>query len=373
MTTLLFAGGGSAGHVNPLLATADAYLQRHPDAEILCLGVKSGLETELVPARGYELVTIPKVPLPRRPNLAAVKFPMRFTQAIRQVRRLIRERKVSVVVGFGGYVATPAYIAAMREGIPFAIHEQNARPGYANRLGARHARLVALTFQSTPLAAKRGRTVVTGLPLSGPILDLACRRRAGDAAWERDHSAQALGLNPSLTTVVITGGSLGAQSLNRTLPLLAADFQSHNVQVLHLTGHGKDDEVRELLGTNAYPHYHVRAYLSEMHQAYAAADVVVCRAGAGTVCELTAVGLPALYVPLPIGNGEQVKNAADVLAVGGGKLLADNQLSAAQVRSALTAWLTDPAARHEAARNAASVGSVTGASALVEELEKITA
>lgn len=373
MSTLLFAGGGSAGHVNPLLATADAYRERHREAEIVCLGVKTGLETDLVPARGYELVTIPKVPLPRRPNLAAMKFPLRFTAAIRQVRTLIRQRNVSLVVGFGGYVATPAYLAAMREGIPFAIHEQNARPGYANRLGAKHARLVALTFKSTQLAAKRGRTEVTGMPLSGPILDLACRRRGGDGKWEREQSAKALGLNPSLTTVVITGGSLGAQSLNRTLPQLAEDFQRHNVQVLHLTGHGKDDEVRELLGDGAYPHYHVRQYLNEMHRAYAAADVVVCRAGAGTVCELTAVGLPALYVPLPIGNGEQVKNAADVLAAGGGRLLADNQLSAAQVRNALTAWLTDPQARLAAAKNAASVGSVNGASALVEELEKITA
>ncbi|MDO5727523.1 MAG: undecaprenyldiphospho-muramoylpentapeptide beta-N-acetylglucosaminyltransferase [Bowdeniella nasicola] len=372
MTTVLFAGGGSAGHVNPLLATAHTYLQRHPDDEVICLGVASGLETQLVPAAGFELVTIPKVPLPRRPNWAAVQFPRKFAAAISQVRELIRTRNIDLVVGFGGYVSTPAYLAALREHIPVAIHEQNARPGYANRLGARRAELVALTFASTPLQAKRGRTVVTGLPLAGPILDLACRRRAGDQAWARTQAATALGLNPTLTTIVITGGSLGAQSLNRTLVELADDFQAHNAQVLHLTGQGKDAQVRaELERRGTYPHYHVRDYLPDMHLAYAAADMVVCRAGAGTVAELSAVGLPALYVPLPIGNGEQAKNAADVIAAKGGKLLDDDQLTAARVRHALTEWITDAEIRETTAQRAASVGSVQGARTLVDELEKI--
>ncbi|MDO5701234.1 MAG: glycosyltransferase, partial [Bowdeniella nasicola] len=243
MHSIVLAGGGSAGHVNPLLATAAEVARRYPAAQITALGVASGLEADLVPAAGIDLVTIPKVPMPRRPTPAALAFPRRFRRAISLTRSVLEQVGADVVVGFGGFVSTPAYLAAWRAGIPFVIHEQNARPGYANRLGARKASVVALTFASTPLAAAQGRTVVTGLPLRGPILELAQRRRCGDGAYERVRAAQELGLNPDQPTMLVTGGSLGALSINRTVAALAPLWAERGLQVLHLTGKGKDEAV----------------------------------------------------------------------------------------------------------------------------------
>ncbi|KEP74236.1 UDP-diphospho-muramoylpentapeptide beta-N-acetylglucosaminyltransferase, partial [Microbacterium sp. SUBG005] len=139
MTTYLLAGGGTAGHVNPLLAVADGLRVRDAAADVLVLGTREGLESRLVPLRGYELLTIAKVPFPRRPDRAAAVFPARFLRAVADVRRMIRARGVDAVVGFGGYAAAPAYIAARRERVPFIVHEANAKPGLANVLGARSA------------------------------------------------------------------------------------------------------------------------------------------------------------------------------------------------------------------------------------------
>ena len=371
--SIVLAGGGSAGHVNPLLATASEIAARYPAARITALGVASGLETELVPAAGINLVTIPKVPMPRKPTPSALTFPVKFRSAISQVRGVLADVKADLVVGFGGFVATPAYLAAWRDGIPFVIHEQNARPGYANKLGAKRAAVVALTFPSTPLAAKRGRTVTTGLPIRGPILDLAMRRRGGDGAWARSQAAEKLGLNPEMTTVLVTGGSLGAKSINAAAAEIAPYFAQRSVQVLHLTGKGKAGEVHAALADHGMElgTYHVREYLPAMHEAYAAADMVICRSGAGTVAELTALGLPAIYIPLPIGNGEQRRNAADVLAAGGGLLLEDSDLTPASLTATISPWLTDPSALEQAGAAAARVGAIDGAAKLVDEIEKV--
>ena len=150
MVKVVMAGGGTAGHVNPLLATA-AQL-RESGAEVVVLGTKAGLEADLVPAAGFPLVEIPRVPLPRRPSLAFFTLPSRFSDAVKRCAQALEG--ADVLVGFGGYVSTPAYIAAKRAGVPIVIHEQNARPGLANKVGARNAAVVALTFPSSPLAAR---------------------------------------------------------------------------------------------------------------------------------------------------------------------------------------------------------------------------
>lgn len=342
---VLLAGGGTAGHVNPLLATAHA-LRSVPggqDTQVLVLGTEQGLESRLVPEAGYELAFVPRVPLPRRPSPDLLRLPVRLRAAVAAAREAIEAVDADVVVGFGGYVSTPAYLAARSAGVPVVIHEQNARPGLANRLGARWARTVALTFASTPLAARRGRTVVTGLPLRAQIAALveACETEPGHRvpAAVREQAAGALGLDPSATTLLVTGGSLGAQHLNEVV-VAAAGRLPDGMQVLHLTGRGKDEQVRQALAaataegrlsSQAASRYHVLDYLTAMEQAYACADGVICRSGAGTVAELAALGLPALYVPLPIGNGEQRLNAADVVEAGGGRLVADADLSADDV------------------------------------------
>ncbi|GAA1401114.1 MULTISPECIES: undecaprenyldiphospho-muramoylpentapeptide beta-N-acetylglucosaminyltransferase [Oerskovia] len=332
--SVVLAGGGTAGHVNPLLAVADELRARNPEAVVTVLGTESGLEADLVPARGYPLRLVPKVPMPRRPSGEWVALPGRLKAAVEAAGAVIDETRAEVVVGFGGYVSTPAYIAAHRRGVPIVIHEQNARPGLANRAGARWATSVALTFEGTPL--KGG--VVTGLPLRWEIADLI-RDRGVDAPTVRANAAASLGLDPARPTVVVTGGSLGAQSLNEAVSGAAREVLATGAQVLHLTGRGKADAVRAVVA--GLPGYDVREYLSEMHLAYAVADLVVCRSGAGTVSELAALGIPAVYVPLPIGNGEQRLNAAPVVRAGGGILVDDDAFTAAWVAQNVPALVAD--------------------------------
>lgn len=369
---VLLAGGGTAGHVNPLLATAAALRQAFPGTELLVLGTATGLEKDLVPAAGLEMVTIPRVPLPRRPSLDLLRLPARMRAAVDGARAAIKQVDADVVVGFGGYVSTPAYLAARRAGVPVVIHEQNARPGLANRLGARWAQAVALTFASTPLQARSGITRTTGLPMRPEVSALVEEQaQASGRAAARARGAQALGLDPALPTLLVTGGSLGAQHLNEVLcqsmPAVPA-----GVQVLHLTGRGKDAPVRAALeqavaagATDLAERYHVLDYLNGMEHAYACADAVVCRSGAGTVAELSALGLPALYVPLPVGNGEQRLNAADVVAAGGGRLVEDAALRSQHVTGFME-LVADAARLEPMAQAARGVGVRDGAQRLAE-------
>ena len=345
--SVLLAGGGTAGHVSPLLALADCLRSEDPDVVITALGTAEGLESRLVPARGYDLAVVPKVPLPRRPTGDLLRLPGNLRRAVAAAEQALRQSRAEVVVGFGGYVSTPAYLAARRHGIPVVVHEQNARPGIANRLGARFARHVGVTFPGTPLP----RATVTGMPLRREIALL-------DRAAVRAEALAHFGLESGWSTVLVTGGSLGAQRINEAFAGSVADLRSAGVQVLHVTGLGKDFPVEEAAPGEAP--YVVVPYVDRMDLAYAAADFVVARAGANTVCELTAVGLPAAYVPLPIGNGEQRFNVASVVETGGGVLVDDAALDADWVRSHLVDLLADRAGLEAMSEAAASVGHRDG-------------
>lgn len=370
--SVVLAGGGTAGHVNPLLAVADELRAREPGLRALVLGTTSGLETDLVPERGYRLWPVPRVPLPRRPSVELFTLPGKLAAAVRAAEAAIDEVGAEAVVGFGGYVSTPAYLAARRRGVPVVVHEQNARPGVANRLGARWAARVGATFPGTSLRD----AAVTGLPLRREISDLVARREA-DAAAARVQAADALGLEPTLPTLVVTGGSSGALSLNTAVSRAAAALLESGAQVLHLTGRDKDGPVREAVGRLAGTHetrrYQVREYLSDMHLALGVADLVVARAGAGTVCELAALGLPAVYVPLPIGNGEQRLNAAPLVEAGGGLLVDDADLTSAWVAEHVPALLGDPARLDAMAAAARAAGVRDGAARVADLVEQAVA
>jgi UDP-N-acetylglucosamine--N-acetylmuramyl-(pentapeptide) pyrophosphoryl-undecaprenol N-acetylglucosamine transferase len=260
------------------------------------------------------------------------------------------------VVGFGGFVATPAYLAARRRRIPIVVHEANARPGLANRLGARLTPWVATTFPGTRLP----HAVRTGLPLRREITTL-------DRAGARARARAALGLEPERPTLLVVGGSLGAARLNTVLPQVATDLAGAGIQVLHAAGAGK------AFASPARPDgppYVVTAYLDRIDQAYAAADLVLARAGAGTVSELTAVGLPGVYVPLPVGNGEQRLNATPVVTAGGGLLVEDTALTPERVRACVLPLLADPDRLTAMGAAAASFGRPDADERLADLTEK---
>ena len=376
---IVLAGGGTAGHVNPLLAVADEIRRRNPDAKILVLGTVSGLEAELVPARGYELWPIPKVPLPRRASLDLFRLPGRLRRAVSSARAAIESVDAQVVIGFGGYVSTPLYLAARRTKVPLVVQEQNARPGLANRLGMRWARAVAFTFPvagmrrssaahaAAHLVIEGSKAEVVGLPLRREIVDLA-RERAVDSRAARERAAARLGLDPVLPTLLVSGGSSGAASLNAATVAAAPGLVGAGVQVLHLTGKGKAADAEQAAAS--LPNYHVREYLAAMELALASADLVLTRAGAGMVCELAALGLPAIYVPLPIGNGEQARNVAQLIQAGGGIEVRDQALSAELLLDIVPPLLTDPERLKAMAKAAESVGILDAASRIVDLLEE---
>ncbi|MCZ2807237.1 undecaprenyldiphospho-muramoylpentapeptide beta-N-acetylglucosaminyltransferase [Modestobacter sp. VKM Ac-2983] len=351
---VVLAGGGTGGHIEPMLALADALTRRTGAAggapRVTCLGTARGMETRLVPARGYDLRLIPPVPLPRKPTPDLLRVPGRVRRAVAETRALLTELDADVVVGFGGYVALPAYLAARRAGrgragVPIVVHEQNALPGLANRIGARLAARVAVTVPSTPLH----RAEHVGMPLRTAIsgLDRAARRAEARAEF---------GLDPDRPTLLVFGGSQGAASLNRAAVGAADALTAAGVQVLHARGPKNTDVSVPARPAGGAP-YVVVDYLERMDLAYAAADLALCRSGAVTVAELSAVGLPAVFVPLPIGNGEQRLNALPVVEAGGGLLLADADLSPAWIRSELVPLLTDPAALSALAAAAAAAGT----------------
>lgn len=356
-SSVLLAGGGSAGHVSPLLSVADALRRRWPDVTITALGTAEGLEVRLVPEHGYPLRTIPRVPMPRRPDLTMFRFPGALSAEIGAAAEVVRDVEADVVAGFGGYVSTAAYLAARRLRLPYVVHEANTRPGLANRLGARFTPYVATTFTSTRLP----HAVRTGLPLRREIstLDRAARRPAALAAF---------GLDPDRPTLLVTGGSLGAQRLNQAFEACVSDLRAAGVQVVHLAGLGKAFDAGP--GAKDDPAYVVQEYCDDMAAAYSAADAVVCRAGANTVCELTAVGLPGVYVPLPIGNGEQRLNAEPVVAAGGGLLVADAQFSPEWIRHHLLGWLADRDGLSAAGRAAAEWGVRDGDERVADLVEQ---
>jgi UDP-N-acetylglucosamine--N-acetylmuramyl-(pentapeptide) pyrophosphoryl-undecaprenol N-acetylglucosamine transferase len=350
---VVLAGGGTAGHVEPALALADALVRRDPTTTVTALGTAAGLEARLVPARGYRLAEIDRVPLPRRPTLDLLRLPGRVAGAVRQTRSHLDAARADVVVGFGGYVALPAYLAARRRGTPFVVHEANARAGLANRVGARLTPHVATAVEGCGL---RG-AVVLGIPLRSAVSGL-------DRAAVRVEARAFFGLSDG-PVLLVTGGSQGARNVNTAVTAAAPDLAAAGVQVLHVAGPRQLATVEagvraavqaagQAAGQGAVqaglpaaggerPSHSVLGYVDRMDLAYAAADLALCRAGAMTCAELAAVGLPAVYVPLPIGNGEQALNARPLVDAGGGLLVPDAELDADYLRTTVIPLLRDPA------------------------------
>lgn len=356
--SVVVAGGGTAGHIEPALAVADALRELVPGIRVTALGTERGLETTLVPERGYQLELIPPVPLPRKPTMDLLRLPGRVRRSVKRTRAVFDEVQADVVVGFGGYVALPAYFAARksligrRAAVPVIVHEANARSGIANKVGARGA---ARVLAAVPGSGLPGAEVI-GIPLRGSITRLD---RAALRAEARAH----FGLDPDAPTLLVFGGSQGAQSLNAAVSGAAPALAAAGIGVLH--AHGPKNTVDVAAVPNA-PAYVAVPYLSRMDLAYAAADAVICRAGAMTVAEVSAVGLPAMYVPLPHGNGEQELNARPLVDAGGGIIVLDADLTSERVVEIMAPLLRDTERMAAMSRAAADAGHRDSARRIAE-------
>jgi UDP-N-acetylglucosamine--N-acetylmuramyl-(pentapeptide) pyrophosphoryl-undecaprenol N-acetylglucosamine transferase len=386
---VLVAGGHSAGHIEPAMNLADALRELDASAAVTALGTERGLDTTLVPARGYPLELIPPVPLPRELGRALLATPGKLNAAVRTAGEVIEHRGIEVVVGFGGYVAVPAYLAARRRNVPIVLHEANARPGVANRLGARLTRHVF----TASAAVRLPHATVIGIPLRPEIADL-------DRAGLRADARLDFGLLPDAPTLLVTGGSQGARAINAAMAGAADGLRAAGVQVLHVVGPGNTVRIADgqppeaarrpsvqapsaaqpeaarrpsvqapspaqpeaarrpsvQAPSPAQPPYVVVPYVEQMRNAYAAADFVLCRCGAMTCAELAAVGLPAAYVPLPLRGGEQRHNAEPTVAGGGGLLVDNADLSPQWILREVLPRITDADRLDTMSRAAAHAG-----------------
>jgi UDP-N-acetylglucosamine--N-acetylmuramyl-(pentapeptide) pyrophosphoryl-undecaprenol N-acetylglucosamine transferase len=334
---VVVAGGHSAGHIEPTMNFADALKRLEPTAEITALGTVRGLDTTLIPARGYPLELIPPVPLQRKVNRALLATPARLRESVRAAGDVLDRVRAEAVVGFGGYVAVPAYLAARRRDLPIVVHEANARPGVANRMAARMTTHVFTASAGVRLA----HATPIGIPLRPAIADL-------DRAALRGEARRRFGLEPDGPVLMVTGGSQGARAINWAVSGAADALRKAGVQVLHITGPANVVDLPDGPGSphsaeSGLPPYVVVPYVDEMQYAYAAADFVVCRSGAMTCAELGAVGLPALYVPLPLRGGEQRLNAAAIAAAGGAVIVDNDDFTPDWVEANLVPIIIDPA------------------------------
>jgi len=326
---LVVAGGGTAGHISPMLAIADAIRELEHGAKITALGTAQGLETRLVPEAGYELELIPRAPMPRSISLETLKFPFAFLQAVRQASAVLRRHGAQGLIGVGGYVCTPAYVAARRLGLPIFVHEANSVAGLANKIGAKTAKVVATTFAGTGLPDARQ----IGMPMRSNVA-------AMDRAVLRAEARKHFGLEGDTPVLMVTGGSSGALSINNTIAASLPALRAAGIHTVHITGRGKPvlDETGQRLEARGYTQVE---YVDRMDYAYAAADLMICRAGAGTVCELAVAGVPSVLVPLPIGNGEQRLNAAELVAADGALLVEDAKFTEDYVTGTVIELLRD--------------------------------
>ena len=315
MATVVLAGGGTAGHIEPALAVARQWLVTNPSDTCIFLGTKSGLENTLVPAAGFALRLIPKVKISRAPSLSWLRIPSDLISSVLSAMKVMKN--ADVLIGFGGYVSAPAYIAAALSRTPIVIHEANAKPGWANRLGAMFTSHLAVAHPVDN--GKFSDALLAGLPLRSDVAN-ACVASANNWTNARSAAKSRLGFPTDRPFVFIMGGSQGSLAINAIVEQSVAIFNQKGVSVLHSVGK-----------LNALPAaqggYKPVAYVDAMADAYLAADLVIARSGAVTCSEFRALGRYALFVPLPIGNGEQFVNAASLVSDGRAEVITQKEFS----------------------------------------------
>ena len=312
---IIFAGGGTAGHIEPALAVADALRQQSPEIDCQFLGTNSGLENILVPKRNYELRIIPKVVLPRHISKSLFTFPIQFLSAVLAASRICKG--ASALVGFGGYVSAAGYIAARINAVPIIIHEANAKPGWANKLGRKLATVTAVNFPS--VSKSWSNSVITGMPIRQEIAKLSTLNPEQRLRLRSKYLAE-LGFQPEIPVVAVFGGSQGSRAINQAIADFLASENANQVQLIHALG-----------PTNSLPpatkNYRPLPYFDDMASIYLISDLLITRSGAVTCAEIQSTNSRAILVPLPHGNGEQFTNARELEVQGFAKILTETEFS----------------------------------------------
>jgi len=357
---ILISGGGTGGHIYPALAIANAWMDKHPDSEILFVGAQGKMEMQKVPEAGYSIKGLPVAGLQRKLTLANLSFPIKLWRSLRMASKIVKEFQPQLVVGVGGYASGPVLYAAQNKRIPTLLQEQNSYAGLTNKLLAKKAAKICVAYPDMERFFPKEKLKLTGNPVRKDLLDLAGKREQG---------IEVFGLDPNRKTVFVLGGSLGARTLNQAMLKHMVDLEKEGYQVLWQSGKFYFKDMEVALEKAGLTHIHLREFIREMDLAYAAADVIVSRAGALSVSELCLVGKPVIFIPSPnVAEDHQTKNANACVKQGAAVLLAD-----ADAVGKFKEYIDDLLQHEDKAQSLATaikkLAMPDAANALVQELE----
>lgn len=361
---VILSGGGTGGHIYPAVAVAEALKRRLGDGvELLFVGAEGKMEMEKVPALGYRIEGLPVVGLQRRLTLRNLQVPFKVAESLRKARRVIREFGADVVVGFGGYASAPVLWSAQRMGIPTLIQEQNSYAGVTNKILASRAKRICVAYEGMERFFPKDRIVMTGNPLRGRLLE------QHDPAVLKAEGLAYFGLKADKPIVLVVGGSLGTRTLNNMMKTNVDRITSEGkMQVIWQTGKFYEREMTEFMQNRSSEGIWRGAFIDRMDLAYAVADVVVGRSGAGTVSELCLVGKPAVFVPSPnVAEDHQTKNAMALVRKDAALLVPDSEAVTA-LFPVVEQLLADPARMQRMAANIKALGIADSADRIVDEL-----
>lgn len=361
---VILSGGGTGGHIYPAVAVAEALKRRLGDGvELLFVGAEGKMEMEKVPALGYRIEGLPVVGLQRRLTLRNLQVPFKVAESLRKARRVIREFGADVVVGFGGYASAPVLWNAQRMGIPTLIQEQNSYAGVTNKILASRAKRICVAYEGMERFFPKDRIVMTGNPLRGRLLE------QHDPAVLKAEGLTYFGLKADKPIVLVVGGSLGTRTLNNMMKANVDRITSEGkMQVIWQTGKFYEREMTEFMQSRSSEGIWRGAFIDRMDLAYAVADVVVGRSGAGTVSELCLVGKPAIFVPSPnVAEDHQTKNAMALVRKDAALLVPDSQAVTA-LFPVVDQLLADPVRMQRMAANIKALGIADSADRIVDEL-----
>lgn len=298
---IIISGGGTGGHIFPAIAIANALKSISPQCEILFVGAIGRMEMEKVPAAGYKIVGLNISGIQRGSILKNLGLPFKVIASVRSAMKLIADFKPDAVVGVGGYASGPLLYAASLKKIPYLIQEQNSYAGITNKFLGKNASKICVAFDGMEQFFPAEKILKTGNPVRKDVVDIKGKHHAG---------AELLKLDPLKKTILVTGGSLGAGTLNKSIEKHLPEIIAQDVQVVWQTGKYYYNSIMERLGAAYHPNVCVLAFLNKMDLAYAAADVIISRAGAGTIAELCLIAKPVILVPSPnVAEDHQTKNA----------------------------------------------------------------
>lgn len=357
---IIISGGGTGGHIFPAVAIANELRRRQPEAEILFVGANGRMEMTRVPEAGYDIVGLDIAGLQRRLTPQNLLFPVKVMRAVRKAGKLIDKFKPDAVVGVGGYASAPVLLAATSRGIPSLIQEQNSYAGLVNKLLARRVDRICVAYEGMEKFFPADKLTLTGNPVRTEI-----------ASGQRAEALEFFGLNAHQPVLLVIGGSLGARTLNQATAAALPRLQAAGVQLLWQTGKLYFPEAEKQAAPFADSHLYALEFIRRMDLAYAAADVVVSRAGALSVSELCLTGKPSILVPSPnVAEDHQTKNALALVGKDAAQLITDAD-AATRLYDAALALLQDPARQQHLAANVRQLARPQATTTIVDELLKL--